>query len=79
MIEKIKEIGRKSFKFALKVIAAFFIYCFGAITGPKSWDLSKFIENIAYDPRWTIPMVSLIVGIVLFLSVVFIVKIFLKE
>lgn len=79
MIEKIKETGRKSVRFILKIIAVLFIYCFGAITGPNGWDLREFIDKIANDPKWTTPIISLITVVVLFLVVLFVVKIFFKK
>ncbi len=79
MIEKIKEKGRKSIRFALKVVAVLLIYCFGAITGPKGWDLREFIDKVAHDPKWTTPIISLITVVVLFLVVLFIIKIFFKK
>jgi hypothetical protein len=79
VIERIKETGSKIWKFFLKVIAIFLIYFLGAITAPESWDLRTFIEKIAHDPKWTIPTFVLLAGMVLFLTIMFIVKTFFKK
>jgi uncharacterized protein with PQ loop repeat len=78
VIEKIKESGRKSFSFILKVIAVVFIYLIGAITGPN-WDIRKLVENVAHNPALTTPIIWLITVVVLFLVVIFIIKIFFKK
>jgi hypothetical protein len=79
VIDRLKETGRKGFRLFLKIVAAFFIYFFGVITGPENWSVRNFVEKIAHDPKWTIPVFSFIAIMILVAAFVFIVKTFFKE
>jgi hypothetical protein len=79
VIDRLKETGSKIYRGFLKVIAIFLIYFLGAITGPKGWNFGDFIEGIAHDPKWTLPVFTLIGLIFIFLVIMFIAKTFFKK
>ncbi len=74
-----KETGSEIYKLFLKVIAIFLTYFLGAITGPESWNPRNFIEKVAHDPKWTIPIFYFLATIVLLLAILFVFKTFFKK